>query len=71
MKSFEENVRELEKAVQSLEKGELSLEDSIKVFEQGIALSKECNEILDNAEKRINILVGENLDEEKNFIPEE
>lgn len=70
MKSFEENVRELEKTVQALEKGELSLEDSIKAFEQGIALSKECNDILDNAEKRINILVGENL-EEQNFIAEE
>ena len=71
MKSFEENVKELEKAVQSLEKGELSLEDSIKVFEQGISLSKECNDILDNAEKRINILVGENMADEQNFIPEE
>ena len=72
MSTFEENVKELEKTVQSLEKGDLTLEESIQAFEKGIELSKECNDILDKAEKRINILVG-NCDEltEENFIPEE
>lgn len=72
MKTFEESVKELEKTVQSLEKGDLTLEESIQAFEKGIELSKTCNDILDKAEKRINILVG-NGDEisEENFIPEE
>ncbi|MBE6047624.1 MAG: exodeoxyribonuclease VII small subunit, partial [Clostridium sp.] len=53
-------------------KGDLTLEESIQAFEKGIELSKTCNDILDKAEKRINILVGngEALTEE-NFIPEE
>lgn len=72
MSTFEENVKELEKTVQSLEKGDLTLEEAIGAFEKGIELSKTCNDILDKAEKRINILVGngEELIEE-NFIPEE
>lgn len=72
MKTFEESVKELEKTVQSLEKGDLTLEESIQAFEKGIELSKTCSDILDKAEKRINILVGngEELTEE-NFIPEE
>lgn len=72
MKTFEESVKELEKTVQSLEKGDLTLEESIEAFEKGIELSKTCNDILDKAEKRINILVGngEELTEE-NFVAEE
>ncbi len=56
-KSFEESLNELEKVAQDIEKGDLSLEEAIKQFEKGIKLSKECSEKLDNAEKRINILV--------------
>lgn len=72
MKTFEESVKELEKTVQALEKGDLSLEESIQAFEKGIELSKTCNDILDKAEKRINILVGNGEElTEQNFIPEE
>ncbi len=56
-KSFEENLKELETIVTELEKGELSLEDSIAKFERGIEVSKECNSKLENAEKKINILL--------------
>ena len=56
-KSFEESLNEHEKVAQDIEKGDLSLEEAIKQFEKGIKLSKECSEKLDNAEKRINILV--------------
>ena len=56
-KSFEENLKELETIVTELEKGELSLEDSIAKFEKGIEVSKECNSKLENAEKKINILL--------------
>lgn len=54
---FEENMEKLEKIVQDLENGELNLEDSIKKFEEGIEISRKCNEILEEAEKKITILI--------------
>lgn len=55
--NFEENMEALEKVVQELEKGELNLDGSIKKFEEGMNLSKKCNEILEEAEKKITILI--------------
>ena len=55
--NFEENVEKLEKTVQELESGNLNLEDSIKKFEEGMEISKKCSEVLNQAEKRISILV--------------
>lgn len=55
--NFEENIEQLEKVVQELEDGNLNLEDSIKKFEEGMNLSKKCNEILEEAEKKITILI--------------
>lgn len=55
--NFEENMKDLEKVVQELESGDLNLEDSIKKFEKGMELSKKCNKILEEAEKRITVLV--------------
>jgi exodeoxyribonuclease VII small subunit len=59
-KTFEEAVIELEKLVQTLEDGECSLEESMKLFEEGMKLTKYCNDKLQNAEKRIVELVNEN-----------
>ena len=59
-KTFEEAVVELEKLVQTLEDGECSLDESMKMFEEGMKLSKYCNDKLQNAEKRIVELVNEN-----------
>jgi len=59
-KTFEEAVVELEKLVQTLEDGECSLDESMKMFEEGMALAKYCNDKLQNAEKRIVELVNEN-----------
>lgn len=71
-KSFEEQISELEKIVLELEKGELSLDDSVKKFEQGIKISKECNEILEKAEKKINILINQDGEmKEEKFDTEE
>lgn len=56
-KNFEEKLEELEKIAMQIEDGNLSLEDSISKFEEGIKLSKECTKILDDAEKKINILL--------------
>ena len=67
-KTFEENLKELEGIAQELESGNLTLEESIKKFEIGMKLSKECTEKLDSAERKINMLVknedGEYSEEE-------
>lgn len=67
-KTFEEQMQELEQIVQVLEKGDLSLDDSVKKFEEGIKISKECNKILEEAEKKITILVKQDDEvKEENF----
>lgn len=67
-KSFEENMEELEKVVAELEKGDLNLDDSVSRFEQGIKISKECSKILEEAEKKITILVNKDDEmKEENF----
>ncbi len=58
-KSFEEQMKQLEDIVTELEKGELSLEESVSKFEEGIKLSKQCNQTLEEAEKKITILVNQ------------
>ncbi len=54
---FEKAMARLEEIVQSLEKGDLSLEDSLKFFEEGIRLSQVCMAKLDEAEKKVEILM--------------
>ncbi len=71
-KSFEENMEQLENIVTELEKGELNLEESVKKFEQGINISKKCNDILEKAEKKITILLRQDDEiKEENFEAEE
>ncbi len=55
--TFETSLQELEKIVRGLEEGDLSLEDSLKLFEDGVKLSRECQERLNQAERRIEILL--------------
>ena len=66
--NFEGTMKELEEIVQVLEKGELNLDDSIKEFEKGMKLSKEASKYLEEAEKKITILVK---DSERNLSEEE
>lgn len=54
---FEEALKKLEKIVSRLEEGEISLEESLKLFEEGIRLSRFCNQKLDEAEKKVEILM--------------
>ncbi|OGP86813.1 MAG: exodeoxyribonuclease VII small subunit [Deltaproteobacteria bacterium RBG_16_48_10] len=54
---FEEALNKLEKIISKLEKGDIPLEESLKLFEEGIRLSKFCNQKLDEAEKRVEILL--------------
>ena len=55
--SFEESIEKLENIASKLEKGDLNLDDSVSFFEEGMALSKECTKILEEAEKKISILI--------------
>ena len=61
----------LETIVTELEKGDLNLDDSISKFEQGLKIAKECNKMLEDAEKKITILLKNDDEvEEKNFSAE-
>jgi exodeoxyribonuclease VII small subunit len=53
---FEDSLARLEQIVSQLEAGNLPLEESLKVFEEGIALARHCARYLEEAEKRIEIL---------------
>ena len=56
-KTFEASLDELEKIVGQLEDGDLPLEKSLKLFEDGVKLSRECKDRLMKAERRIEILM--------------
>jgi len=56
-KKFEDALRELEDIVKRLESGDLALEESLKIFEQGVTLSRYCFQKLEEAEKRVSILM--------------
>lgn len=55
--SFEEALQQLEQIVQKLEKGELALEESLKLYEEGIRLSRLCHGKLEEAEGKIEMLM--------------
>lgn len=55
---FEKSMTDLEEIVMQLEKGELSLDDSLKQFEKGIVLARKCQEILQQAEQKIEMLAS-------------
>ena len=56
---FEDALARLETIVSELEKGDLPLDDSLKIFEEGIKLSKTCLKMLDDAERKVEIMVQE------------
>lgn len=57
--SFEESMKKLEALVEELEVGELTLDQSLEKFKEGIGLLSFCNKKLDEAEKKISILIEE------------
>lgn len=59
-KTFESSLGELESIVRKLEDGDLDLEESLKLFEKGVKLSRECRERLTSAERRIEVLMKDN-----------
>ncbi len=54
---FEEAIKKLEKIVEDLEKGDLSLDEALKKYQDGLEMSRICAQRLDNAKKKIDVLV--------------
>lgn len=70
--NFEETMKRLEEIAKELENGDLDLDSSVSKFEEGMKLSKKCNSLLKDAEKRITILLNDNGNlKEEDFKPEE
>ena len=59
-KSFEEALEKLEKITRDLEEGDISLEDSLKYFDEGVKLAEYCNSKLNDAQKKVEILLKKN-----------
>ena len=64
--NFEKSMESLEKIVTELENGELNLDESVKKFEEEMKIAQKCNNILEDAEKKITILLEKNGDLEEN-----
>lgn len=60
--AFEESLAQLEQIVERLESGDLPLEESLKLFEQGIQLTRSCQISLKQAEEKITLLTQQNND---------
>jgi len=58
--NFEKTFTELEELVKKMEGGDLSLEESLKYFERGILLTKDCQQALNKAEQKVRILLEKN-----------
>ncbi len=67
---FNKGLVELEEIVKTMESGDLSLEDSLKYFEKGVALTKQCQVALNNAEQKISILTAEDNYQKENSFDE-
>ena len=70
---FESSLQQLENIVETLEEGNLGLEESLKSFEKGIKITRECQQALINAEHRVRILTTDPNGEvsEADFVVEE
>jgi exodeoxyribonuclease VII small subunit len=72
-KSFEAALNRLEKIVSEMEEGELSLDEMLKKFGEGMKLAQFCSKKLDEAEKKIEVLVKkeDGAFETEEFVPSE
>ena len=67
--NFEDTMKELESIVKELENGDLNLDESVKKFEKGMNLSKNANKMIEEAEKKIMILIkNEDSVSEEKFV---
>jgi len=66
--NFNKGLLQLEEIINKMESGELSLEDSLKYFEEGVKIHRQCHTALTNAEQRISVLSeNDNYNVEKSF----
>lgn len=65
---FEEAIKRLEEIVETMERGDLSLEESLKAFEEGIKLVRICTKKLEEAERRVEMLI-KNEEGELTLLP--
>ena len=61
--SIESKLNDLEKILEELESGNLELDESLKKFEKGVKLSRECQKNLEEAELKIKVLMGDELED--------
>jgi exodeoxyribonuclease VII small subunit len=69
--TFEEAMEELEEIVGKLEEGDVPLEESIRLFQEGMKLSKQCHDKLQHVEKQMDELLKENGETEPFTIQED
>lgn len=62
--SFEEKINALENIVSQIEAGKMTLEESLKAYEEGVKITRECREVLSKAEQKVEILAQENANKE-------
>lgn len=70
---FEKKLKRLEEIVGKMEDGELSLDDSMKLFEEGVKLSRDCQTQLSQAEQKVKVLLAVSADgtpETRDFLGE-
>lgn len=65
--TFEKALERLEKIVEDLESSDLDIDKSLKIFEEGVKLSRFCTKILDEAEKKVELLIK---NEKGDFVAE-
>ncbi|KAA0876306.1 exodeoxyribonuclease VII small subunit [Nitrincola tapanii] len=57
IQDFESSLTRLETLVEQMEQGDLTLDDALKAFEEGVRLTRQCQEVLSQAEQKVQILV--------------
>ncbi|MCH8529767.1 MAG: exodeoxyribonuclease VII small subunit [Saccharospirillum sp.] len=68
---FESQMAQLEALVGRLESGELSLDEAMQTFEQGIQLTRQCQQALDKAEQKVQVLLGQGDDAKLAPMPDQ
>lgn len=58
--NFEKSLDQLEELVEDMEHGDLTLEESLKAFEKGVKLTRDCQSALDQAEQKVQLLIEDN-----------
>lgn len=57
-RTFEESMQRLEQIVRTMERGEVSLEESIRLFQEGTELAKNCDKLLENAQLQVSKIMA-------------